>query len=511
MPALPRMHRLFFPLSVAVIALAGATSSRAVERLTVDHEYVKKLAAERAARAYEQPHGEVPKFFRDMNYDNYRRIRFIPEQSLWRAEGLPFQIQFYHPGYLYTQQVRMNEFTDTHVQEIPFTGKSWDYQDLKIQWFSRWRLGYAGFRVLHPVNTETKWDELVSFIGASYFRALGKGHRYGISARGLAINSGGPEKEEFPAFTEFWLRKPAADAKAVFAHALLEGPSVTGAFEMTITPGTETVMDVRATFYFRKELPGAGFGPMSSMFWFGEGSSNRFNDFRPEVHDSDGLLVAPDSHTRLWRPLLNPPSVTLSDYPTPKLAGFGLLQRDRDFRSYEDLEAGYERRPGLWVEPVGDWPPGRVRLVEIPAKDEYHDNIAVFWMPDAPPPPGQPYELKWRLRWTSTPKFGGPAGWVRATRVAPNFERDGWVKYVIDFDHNSMAAIPQNAELRPEVELEGDAKVEHQHVFFNPHDRSRRLVLILASKKGVPPVTVRARLMQEGQPATETWTTKWQP
>lgn len=503
------LRRLAFALLGLFTAVAASAQ---VQRVTVDHDHVKRLAAERAAKPFVAPKDDVPQFFRDMNYDDYRRIRFEPEEGLWVKEGLPFQVQFFHPGYLYRRSVKLHEFTDSHAQHVPFNAKAFDYQDLKLPMFSRWGLGYAGFRILHPLNEPQKWDEVVSFLGASYFRALGRGQLYGISARGISINAGGPGQEEFPAFTEFWLGKPAsADAAEITLHALLEGPSVTGAYTFVVKPGGSTYVDVRATLYFRREQPQLGLAPMSSMFWFGENSSHRHGDFRPEVHDSDGLLVAPDPHTRLWRPLKNPSSILRSDIDVPQFAGFGLLQRDRDFRNYEDLEARYERRPSLWVEPVGEWPRGRIRLVEIPTRDEYMDNIVAYWMPEQPFPTGRPVELAWRLRWTFSPTFGGPAGWVRATRQSVDYGRPGRTKYVIDFDHTSLAAVPRDANVKSEVQLSGPATVEHQQIFYNDFDGSRRLVLVLAGTPGSPPVDVRARLLLEGRPVTETWLMRWMP
>lgn len=505
------MRYFFSFLFVTLGGLSWPTVQAQVQRVTADHEHVKRLAAERAAKPWVEPKDGVPAYFRDMSYDDYRRIRFVPEEGLWAKDGLPFQIQFFHPGYLYRRTVKVHEFTGTHAQAVPFNSKAFDYQDLKLPLFSRWGLGYAGFRVLHPLNEPQKWDELISFLGASYFRALGRGQLYGISARGLAMNAGGPGQEEFPAFTEFWIGKPAADTGELTLHALLESQSVTGAYTFVVKPGLSTYVDVRATLFFRHEQPLLGLAPMSSMFWFGENSRDRHGDFRPEVHDSDGLLVAPDANTRLWRPLKNPPTVQRSDIEVPQFAGFGLLQRDRDFRNYEDLEARYERRPSLWVEPVGEWPRGRIRLVEIPTRDEYMDNIVAYWTPEKPFPVGQPIELSWRLRWTFAPTFGGPPGWVRATRQTVDHGRPGRTKFVIDFDHTSLAAVPRDALVKSEVQLNGPAKVEHQQVFFNEFDGSRRLVIVLEAKPGSPPVDVRARLLFDGRAVTETWQMRWMP
>jgi glucans biosynthesis protein len=499
-------------LRILVIAsqfLPALAALAAVERVGVDHAHVANLAEKRAAQPYEPPGKDVPKFFREINYDTYRRITFRPETTLWRDAGLRFQLQFFHPGYLYAG-VRLNEFTDTHAQPIPFAQKFFDYHDLKIPMFSRWGLDFAGFKVLHPLNQPDKWDELIAFLGASYFRALGRNQVYGASARGLALDSGGPDKEEFPDFVEFWIRKPGPADAALTVHALLDSPSVAGAYTFTITPGLETIVETRATLYFRHEPKGPGFAPLTSMFWFGENSANRFGDYRPEVHDSDGLLVAPDRETRLWRPLQNPTRIVHTEFEAPALVGFGLLQRDRAFGNYADLEGRYERRPGIWTEPIGNWPPGRVRLLELPAQNEYQDNVTVYWSPRDPMPVGKPVELAWKQHWSTAPTFGGPPGWVGATRHQVHDGAPDRTRFLIDFNAASLAGVPAGAKVTAVVTATNGATVRHQVLRSEP-ENSWRLVVQAQAKPGSAPVELRAHLAVDGRPVTETWTTQWSP
>lgn len=502
----PVLTSLVLLCGVAVPVARGA----GVERATVDHDYVKQLAMEVAAEPYEPPREQVSPFFRKLGYDGYRRIRFIPENSLWRAENLPFQVQFFHPGYLFNQTIELHEFTATHTQPIPFTQKFFDYQELKPSFWAKRGLNYAGFRVITEINQPGKWDEIVSFLGASYFRALAKGQRYGISARGLALNSGGPAPEEFPSFIEFWLGKPDPGAKSLTIHALLDSKSACGAYTFVIAPGDETVIDVKATLFFRTAVDLPGLAPLTSMFWYGEMSPHHFGDFRPEVHDSDGLLIA-DADTRTWRPLTNPVGLQRTDFPVTALGGFGLLQRDRDHRSYEDLEAFYHLRPSVWVEALGQWPAGKVRLVELPTGNEFADNMVAFFTPDAPVAPGKPLELAWRLHWTNAGTFGGAPGWVRSTRQTQHDGADNRTRYVVDFEGLKPELVPPTAELFPEIVTAGPAKLEHVHVVRNEHDGSWRLVMAFSAPAGSPITELRARLKYGDKVVTETWAMSWKP
>jgi len=501
-----RLFHLIFFLLPLLLPAAG------INHLDIDHAYVVAQARELMKQPHDPARGEVAKSVRSLSYDDYRRIRFRPEQSLWQDGDLPFRVQFYHPGSLHDRTVALHEFSSGYAQAIPFNKERFDYQDLKFPFWAKWGLGYAGFRILHELNEPDKWDEVISFLGASYFRALAPGQAYGLSARGLALNSGGPGAEEFPRFVAFWLGKPEAGSPLVTVHGLLDSPSVAGAYTFVVQPGAATVVEVKATLFFRAAVPTLGLAPMTSMFWFGEGSAHRFGDFRPEVHDSDGLLVATDAGTRIWRPLRNPAALQLTDFPAASLTGFGLLQRDRDFSSYEDIEARYEKRPGLWVEPVGSWPAGRVRLVELPAGDEYQDNMVAFWMPDQPVAPGAaPLELAWRLHWTNAPVFGGPPGYVRATRQTVQDGAPGQTHFIIDYAAASLAAFGPGQAPQAEVEVPDTVKITEQQVIRNPVDGSWRLSLRLAAAPGGAPVEIRARLLVAGEPVSETWSMPWEP
>jgi glucans biosynthesis protein len=304
----------------------------------------------------------------NLDYDKYREIEFRHEKALWAEEELPFRVEFFHPGYLYQEPVHVNEFTLTHVQSIRFVQDFFNYRALHIQNQIPADTGYAGFRVLSPLNKPDKWDELGSFMGASYFRLLGKDQRYGQSARGLALDCGEPDRpEEFPIFTDWWLGKPSRGDNQLRLYAILDSVSCVGAYEFLIQPGETTTVDVGAVLYFRetntvsavdakrKPLATLGMAPLTSMFWFGKNSERKFDDYRPEVHDTDGLLMQMENGDWLWRPLNNASVMHHQKFATKNIRGYGLLQRERDFACYQDIFHYYHCAPSVWVQPRSNW------------------------------------------------------------------------------------------------------------------------------------------------------------
>lgn len=413
--AVPRIIILFATV-VAALSARGQTW----EREDVGFDSIQSRARDLANKPYNPPDpNRLPAWMNQLTYDQYRDIRFNPNQALWITENLPFRAMFFHPGYLFREPVTLNEFTNSHQQQIRLAEAYFNYGPL-IQKHGDLPPdgGFAGFRLHAPLNNPDYFDELVAFQGASYWRALGKNQRYGISSRGIAVDTGlEGTAEEFPGFREIWLRKPEpGDTQARF-YALLDGPSYAGAYAFKVHPGNETIMDVRAVIFTRRAVQRLGIAPMSSMFWFGENSRRRFDDFRPEVHDSDGLAIRMGSGERLWRPLSNDSGkLEFSFFSMGKCDGFGLLQRDRRFSAYEDGEAAYHLRPSLWIEPTSDWGPGRVMLMEIPTTNELMDNVVAMWEPANVPQPGDRIEFSYRQHWTMDEDPSQTGGHVVATR-----------------------------------------------------------------------------------------------
>ncbi|WP_421718160.1 glucan biosynthesis protein [Algiphilus sp.] len=486
-------------LALATATTAAKTDIRSLEALA---KHAKALAAE----AYRAPETSMPPALRDLDYDAYRDIRFRPKHAIWRDTDLPVEIQLLHLGMFYKTPVEMHLITQDGVRPIAFNPALFDYGRNSVPTEIPDRFGFSGFRMHYPLNTPDYKDELVVFQGASYFRALGAGQQFGLSARGLAIDTAEPEGEEFPVFRAFWVKWPRADATRFEVLALLDSRSVTGAYRIEITPGETTRTRVTAELFPRQPIGKLGIAPLTSMYQYGETRPRPDTDFRPEVHDSDGLLVH-SGEEWLWRPLSNPGQLTSNAFSSRRLHGFGLMQRDRAHDSYADLEAHYERRPSAWVETHGDWGEGHVELVQIPTKNEMNDNIVAYWVPDEAIQPGASYRVSYTVHWQNAQLTGPDLGRVTATRIARPAEDNDATRFVVDFEGETLADLPPEAVVRAEVGQSGGFQTREVQTMRNRATGGWRAVLTGRPEDGAAsPIDLRLALVgKDDQPLTEVW------
>jgi glucans biosynthesis protein len=431
------LYRLSFVLLVSTFAGALTAPLHAQSpSARFEHSMVQQLASEAAAKPYQAPAEQLPAGLSDLSYDEFRQIRFRKERTIWLGDGLEFELQVLPTGWLYKTPVEIAVVESGEVRSLHPQNDYFDLGPLAGKLQPNDQLGFSGFRINGPLNRPDHFDEIIVFQGASYFRALSRGQSYGLSARGLALNVGKPGGEEFPMFRKFWIEKPAKGARSIVVHALLDSPSVAGAYRFEITPGATTNVEVEATLYPRKDLNEVGIAPLTSMFLFSPINRTRISDFRPAVHDSDGLAIWNGSDEILWRPLNNPRRLQSSDFLDFNPRGFGLIQRARDFASFQDLEAHYERRPSAWIEPRENWGPGVVRLFEIPSEEEIHDNIVAYWKPSQSLAAGRAHNFRYGLSWPNEMPRPKPLAYVSATHAGRinGPQRDARIyRFVIDF------------------------------------------------------------------------------
>lgn len=442
----------------------------------------------------------VPERIAELTFTQWQAIRYRREKALW--PGSNFRVQFFAAGYLFDRPVAIHIVEDGEARPFPFAQARFRYNPERIGGkLPTANMGYAGFRLLFPINRPEVHDEVASFIGASYFRAVGAGEVYGLSARGLAIDTGLPSGEEFPDFTAFWLVRPAPDAETMTVYALLDSPSIAGAYRFDIRPGEATVMTVHAALFPRKPIQKLGLAPLTSMYFYGFGDHKPPNFAFPAIHDSQGLLLHTGTDQWIWRALVNPDALRIDSFILDAVAGFGLMQRDRKPIHY-DPGLGYARRPSAWVEPLGDWGSGQVELVQFRIPNETIDNIVAYWVSDQPPAPGERFNIAYRLFWQGNKPWHSPRGRVAHTLVG--LGTDGARKYVIDFVGGELAALPADANIRS-VAASPDAEVLENRVRYNPHTGGWRVILQVRPNKPDTAPVLRLRLTLDGRDVSETW------
>jgi glucans biosynthesis protein len=487
--------------------LAAAQSMSAPARDAESEPFSVALLHERARALAAAPYAPPapPPAITGLTYDDYFRIRFRADQALWRDRTPPFRAEFFPPAYLYPRPLPIFEVAAGLARPIAFDPAMYDipgeHADLAKAW-----TGFSGFRLQWPLNAADKLDEIAVFQGASYFRGLGRGQRYGLSARGLAIGAGEPN-EEFPDFTSFWLERPqntgqVSGGDAVVVHALMDSRSCAGAYSFTIHPGDDVVFDVSAVIFPRVAMPKAGVAAMSSMFLFNVADASPVDDFRTAVHDSDGLAIWTGQGEHLWRPLQNPKAHRLSAFPDDSPKGFGLVQRARDLEDFGDLQARYDLRPSLWVEPLEPWGKGAVHLAELATSKETDDNIALFWRPDAPWTPGSQVELRYRLHWGQE-RFASPDARVFRTRTGADAQA-GLRLFTVDLRGGALAEGLDGVEL--EVKAEGGT-IAWSALSPYPDDASARAAFGL--KPSAREASLSLRLLRGGAAISETWRYLW--
>jgi glucans biosynthesis protein len=380
---------------------------------------VEALARDLAAKPFEAASNKLPAAIAHLTYDQYQSIRFRRADALWRNQSL-YEVQFFHRGFNFDRRVSISEVVEGVAHPVPYNATWFDFGKVVRQPGKLPRdLGYAGFRIHYPLHSPGYKDELIVFLGASFFRVLGRNQDYGLTARGLAINTASKAGEEFPWFTDFWLVRPTdPEQRTLTLYALLDSESITGAYQFTVRPGGITQVEVTSTLYPRRSIQKLGIAPLTSMFLFGtDPSGHRFDDYRPQVHDSDGFMAQTGTGEWLWRPLTNPHELRINRFMDQQPRGFGLIQRDRDFTHYQDPVARFQRRPSYWIQPLGDWGKGGAELVEIPTDEAIHDNIALYWVPERPVTAGNELHFSYLLSAHGDSPLWPPGGKVRATRI----------------------------------------------------------------------------------------------
>ena len=522
-------RREFIQTAVAVVALLSGLPAMSYDEPALrfgpaqpfSFASLKQHAQAMSTTGYIAPPRPAPDITANIDYATHGQIKFRTESALGAQGPGNFPVTFFHLGKFFQKAVRIHMVERGQAREIIYRT---DYFDMPSDSIAR-RLpegaGFAGFRIQESRSGKLDWraNDWVAFLGASYFRAIGELYQYGLSARGLAVNVANPAPpftEEFPDFTEFWIEEPAESSDTVVVYALLDGPSVTGAYRFSMRRARAVVMDIDAAIFLRRDIARLGIAPLTSMYWFSESVKPTAVDWRPELHDSDGLALWAGKGEHIWRPLNNPERVMVSSFAGDQPRGFGLSQRDRVFDHYLD-GVRYDLRPSLWVEPLSGFEHGSVQLVEMPTDDEIHDNINAMWVPLEPAKAGRSFEFKYRLHWSADElSAAGQLARCVATRLGnggiPGLPRPKGVrKFMVEFLGPPLAKLPYGT--KPEAVLSA-SRGTFSYVYTEAvpddipgHWRAQFDLTVTGSE----PVEMRLYLKNGNDTLSETWVYQYHP
>jgi periplasmic glucans biosynthesis protein len=496
------------------LADTSTTSTSSNSQHPFSYQILKVRAKRLAGSPYQPPSEQLPSVLADISWDQWEAIRFRDERALWAKENLRFQIKLFHLGLAVRTPVKLFTVDQGSVQEVLYDPAWFDFSKsgVDVQKLPR-ILGFAGFRLCF----HTDWiRDIAAFQNHSYFRAVDGEKQYGLSHRGLAIDCGLASPEEFPYFTEYYLEKPSATSDRLNAYALLDSPSIAGAYRFEISVSESVTMDIDATLFARKQIERLGVAPGTSMFLCGSNDRRVGLDLRPQIHDSDGLQLATGAGQDIWRPLANPAVVRVNAFSDRNPLGFGLMQRDHNFDHYQDDGAFYDRRPSAWVEPRGQWGNGSVIVVELPAPTEAVDNIVAFWTPAEKPQPGQQLQYGYRLYWCRECPRPSLLATVQATRtgigglVAGPRTHFSW-RFEVDFHGKELASLSQQKGIVPVISASrGQIELSSARP-LNAISGWRALFDLKLTDDSVGPIDIQLFLALDGKPLTETWVYQYSP
>jgi glucans biosynthesis protein len=463
-------------------------------------QLVMEAARALAKRPFVSPQTALPDPFQNLNQEQFQAIRARPERHAWTGENRGFVLEPLHRGFIYQAPVALHLVEDGVTRRLVYDSGRFAFGRLQPPGGLP-DIGFSGFR-LH-VEAEGGPREVAAFQGGTFFRSAARGQVHGALARALAIRTADTRGEEFPAFRAFWIERPHGRDLAV-VHAVADSESAVAYFRFSLRPGDVTILDTEATVFARAAVDHVGIAPMQATFLFAANRRRNVDDYRPAVHEASGLQILNGRSEWIWRPLNNPESLQISSFMDENPRGFGLVQRDRDFAQYQDDDQRYDLRPSLWIEPIGDWGPGVVQLVEIPTDAEIHDNIIAYWRPRQPMPAGGEIAHAYRQFWCWQPPERPPLALAQGFRTGRGGGRRR--HFLIEFT-DAMFGSETPPDVRPLVSAP-PGTIHNLRLLFNAGRKSARVHFDL-EPGGETGIELRLQLLAGDRPVSETWLYRW--
>jgi periplasmic glucans biosynthesis protein len=504
-----RQRREFLQLAAggalaASLAKAGPTPA-AAEPLGKPTPFaadtVVKMAAELASKPFKEPEAPLPSVFSHLTFEQYTAIRRVPGSAIWNNEKLGFSLEPLHRGFVYTTPIGINIVENGMAQKVIYDGANFDFGSLKPP-AALGDLGFSGLRVLRA--SDQGFEDVAIFQGATFYRARAHAQPFGLTARGLAVRTGDYPGEEFPLFREFWIQKPIPAANTLTIQALLDSPSVTGAFRFTLRPGETTIIDTEMTLIARAAVDKLGFGAMAAACLFSPLDHRRPDDVRAGAYESTGLQILTSAGEWLWRPVSNRETLQISAFSDVNPRGFGLLQRSRSFDAFYDDDTHWEVKPSLWIEPIGDWAAGEHRLLEIPAASETNENVIVQWRPKTGMAAATTQSMAFRQFWCWSPPSKPPLASCVSSRSGKAGDRR---RFAVEMAGDIFADPAKAAAASADVHA-SPGKITSVRLFPYKDRHSVRVVFDLDPGSETYS-ELRLTLRVDNQAASETWLYRW--
>jgi glucans biosynthesis protein len=513
---LPRRRDVLAYLGVSLVAMGAATrvvaqtpqsfiQSRMGDGQTFDPSGVGEIARQLSKQPFAPLSNDLPGVFSSLNYNQYISIKTRQPILIWGGENRGFAVEPLHRGFVFTNAVDLYAVEDGAVHRIGYDAARYEFPGLNVP-ANVGDIGFSGFRLLSTSGDGAPF-EFAIFQGATFFRALARGQNFGVIARALALKPAEARGEEFPFFRAFWLERPSAGSNSITIHAVIDSESTTGAVRMTLRPGDMTIVDVETSLFPRVNLEHVGLGGMASTFLLGPNDRRNSDDIRPAAYESSGLQMLNGKGEWLWRPLKNPETLQISAFVDAGPKGFGLLQRERSYEAFQDDDQRYDRRPSLWIEPLGDWGQGSVQLLEIPTDSEVNDNILAYWRPKAPMAAGSEIAFAYRQYWCWSPPERPPLAVVGTTRTGQGTSGRRR-RFIVDFTGDIVSSTPAG-EIKPVLSV-GPGSFQNLKLWSYPERKTARVAFEL-DPANENACEMRLILEARGKQISETWLYRWTP
>lgn len=465
---------------------------------------VADMARAAAKQAYKPLPNDLPDQFSKLTYDQYVAIRAKPSAIIWANETLGFALEPLHRGFIFSSPVTINLVSQGQAQRVIYNTAQFDFG--KIAPPARMGdIGFSGFGILVP-QKDNGLTQIATIQGASFFRAIAQGQRFGVMARALSIKTADSRGEEFPAIRSVWIEEPNLATDALVIHAFIDSESMTGAYRFTLHPGEATIIDTECTLFARAKVDNFGIATMSGTIVSDAIDHRLPDDTRLRIADVGGLQMSTGHGEWLWRAISNRETLQISTFVDENPHGFGFLQRDRAFHDYQDDDQHWEIRPSLWIQPIGDWGAGGVELIEIPNKSESNDNIIAYWRPQQPLAAGGETSFAYRQFWCWNPPEQPALALVTDSRSGRGSDQKRR-RFLVEFQGDLLGDAQQSAAVKPVLTASPGAVV---FIKTYPYPNIKTYRTLFEIDPGSETASeLRLVLENGGKPISETWLYRW--